>query len=94
MGGLEPIKTGRKRVNVACEACQDLLNSFGQAITEVIALNRMHFQAVVEEDGDPHRFDLLIHEANERKQNAKYAYLLHRELHGCSLQYETNRDRP
>jgi hypothetical protein len=40
--------------------------------------------------GDPaaNRFDLLIHDANERKQDAKYAYLSHLQLHGCDASDE------
>ncbi|HUQ93098.1 MAG TPA: hypothetical protein VM120_15560 [Bryobacteraceae bacterium] len=59
--------------------------AFGDAVEEVLKLHKAQFQAVMESDCDAHRFDLLIHLANERKQNAKYAYLLHVEKHGCSL---------
>jgi hypothetical protein len=90
---METKEKGRSVRGVLCDQCQDLLNDFGDAITEVVALNRMHFQAVAEDDPDPHRFELLIHDANERKQNAKYAYVLHREAHTCSTHNETNRDR-
>jgi len=71
-------------VSLACDECKRLLDAFGDAVTEVVALHKTHFQAVVEDEADPHRFDLLIHDANEKKQNAKYAYLLHRETHDCS----------
>ena len=37
----------------------------------------------MEHDSEAGRFDLLIHEANERKLNAKYAYLNHLKTHGC-----------
>jgi hypothetical protein len=31
----------------------------------------------------------LIHDAMENKQDAKYAYLNHLDIHGCSHDYET-----
>jgi hypothetical protein len=72
-------------VGAGCDECKRLLDAFGEAVTEVVALHKTHFLAVVQDEMDPHRFDLLIHDANEKKQNAKYAYLLHRETHDCSL---------
>lgn len=69
---------------VPCDECLELLDAFGDAITCLVTLHRRHFRAVVEDEENPHRFDLLIHDANEKKLNAKYAYLLHRETHHCS----------
>jgi hypothetical protein len=40
---------------------------------------------------DSTRFDPLIHMANERKHEAKYAYLHHLETHGCSKFDEPNK---
>jgi hypothetical protein len=34
-------------------------------------------------DGDFSRFDVLLHVANEKKDQAKYTYLQHVEQHGC-----------
>jgi hypothetical protein len=34
----------------------------------------------------------LIHEANEKKQNAKYAYLSHLHRHGCSAEHDGSLD--
>jgi hypothetical protein len=51
-------------------------------------LHEHQFLAVTSGDLDCDRFDLLIHVANEEKQQAKYAYLKHLEMHGCS----TNED--
>jgi len=80
--------------SVPCDECQELLDAFGDAVTTLVTLHRRHFRAVVEDEANPHRFDLLIHDANERKLNAKYAYLLHRETHHCSANIdETDRDR-
>ena len=42
------------------------------------------FESVVEGHLDSMHFDDLIHMANERKREAKYAYLLHLENHACS----------
>ena len=73
-----------QNTGVDCNECQELLDAFGDAVTTLVILHRTHFRAVMEDEANPHRFDLLIHDANEKKQNAKYAYLLHREKHHCS----------
>jgi|HubBroStandDraft_1064217.scaffolds.fasta_scaffold04976_6 chemotaxis family two-component system response regulator Rcp1 len=67
-----------------CEEHNRLLDEFGVAVREIIDLHEQQFLAIVEGDIDCHRFDLLIHMANEKKQLAKYAYLRHVEEHGCS----------
>jgi len=67
-----------------CEEGRGLLNAFGEAVHEVLALHEQQFVAIVNGESDSDRFDLLIHMANERKQEAKYAYLHHLETHGCS----------
>jgi two-component system response regulator len=67
-----------------CEEYKSLLNRFGEAVRELIKLHEQQFLAVVEGDTDSHRFDLLIHMANENKQTAKYDYLSHVESHGCT----------
>ncbi len=68
-----------------CETAKRLLDEFGQAVQQVLVLHEQQFLAIVEGDTEANRFDLLIHEALERKQNAKYAYLSHLGVHGCSL---------
>lgn len=67
-----------------CPNCKVLRDAFVEAVHEVVMLNERHLLAVIEDDPDPHRFDLLIHQANEKKQNAKYAFVHHRESHGLS----------
>jgi hypothetical protein len=67
-----------------CEDAKRLLNEFGEAAQELIKLHEQQILAVVDGDLEANRFDLLIHSANERKQNAKYAYMSHLERHGCS----------
>jgi tRNA splicing endonuclease len=73
-----------------CEEGRRLLDLFGSAVQELLLLHEQQFLAVVEGDASANRFDLLIHHANEKKQNAKYAYMRHLEEHGCSSNYETN----
>jgi hypothetical protein len=67
-----------------CEDHNQLLDEFGEAVRKLLDLHEQQFQAIVEEDSECTRFDLLIHMANEQKQRAKYAYLRHVEAHGCS----------
>ena len=69
---------------IYCQQARDLLDAFSIAIREVITLHEEQFQAVLQGDEDSGRFDDLIHMANERKREAKYAYLHHLEVHGCS----------
>jgi hypothetical protein len=69
---------------IYCQQARDLLNAFSGVIREVITLHEAHFQAVICGDEDSARFDDLIHMANERKRDAKYAYLSHLDAHRCS----------
>jgi hypothetical protein len=66
-----------------CEENKRLLNEFAETITALTALHEQQFIAIVNNDADFSRFDLLIHLATEKKQQAKYAYLHHIETHGC-----------
>jgi hypothetical protein len=72
-----------------CETARRLLDTFGEAVQAVLLLLEQQFLATLEGDSDASRFDLLIHDAMETKQTAKYAYLNHLDLHGCSHDYET-----
>jgi hypothetical protein len=67
-----------------CEHGKQLLDAFGLAVQDLVKLHEQQFLSVVEGDLTANRFDLLIHDANEKKQNAKYAYMAHLEQHGCS----------
>jgi hypothetical protein len=69
---------------VYCESAKLFLDAFAHAVRSVTLLHEQQFRTIVEGDPDAGRFDLLIHEALEQKQNAKYAYLHHLESHGCS----------
>jgi hypothetical protein len=70
--------------DVFCEAARKLLDDFGEAVQGVLLLQEQQFHAVVEGDTAANRFDLLIHEANQKKQDAKFAYMMHLHEHGCS----------
>jgi hypothetical protein len=75
-----------------CETARRLLDEFGEAVQAVVSLHEQQFHAIVEGDSDAGRFDVLIHAANERKQNAKYAYLNHLHVHGCASTEDGNID--
>jgi hypothetical protein len=77
-------KRGSQRGPAFCEESLHLLDAFGEIVQELVLLHEQQFQAIV--SGDPYsdRFDLLIHMANQKKYEAKYAYLQHLETHGCS----------
>ena len=78
-GSLEAVRSRQS----GCPEHNHLLDEFGGAVRELIDLHEQQFRATVEGDSDCHRFDLLIHMANEKKQLAKYSYLRHLEEHGC-----------
>jgi tRNA splicing endonuclease len=67
-----------------CQQAKDLLDALTNAMREVITLHEDQFHAVLQGDDDSGRFDDLIHLANERQREAKYAYLQHLETHNCS----------
>jgi hypothetical protein len=67
-----------------CEEYNHLRDEFGRAVEDLLRLHEEQLTAIVEGDTESNRFDLLIHMANEKKQEAKYAYLRHVESHGCS----------
>ena len=67
-----------------CEEAKSLLGAYGEAVQGLVRLHEEHVHSILGGDLDCARFDDLIHMANERKQEAKYAYLKHLEAHGCS----------
>ena len=75
-----------------CQEAKEPLDAFGETVQELIRLHEEQFQSVVGGDLDSTRFDDLIHMANERKHEAKYAYLHHLETHGCSTYDGSNRE--
>ena len=66
-----------------CPDGKRLLEEFGQAVKELVALHESQFLSIVNEEPDSNRFDLLIHMASEKKREAKYVYMRHVEEHGC-----------
>jgi len=58
---------------------QDIL----EAIRRVTQLQADQTRAVIEDDPDFARFDLLLHLALEKKDQSKYAWIAHVESHGC-----------
>jgi tRNA splicing endonuclease len=66
-----------------CQQAKELLGALTQAIHQLTVLHQEQFNAVVGGDLDSTRIDYLIQMANERKHQAKYAYLHHLETHGC-----------
>ena len=76
------LTTSRKFIY--CEEIRDLLDRFGEAAKELLDLHKQQLLGIIVGDPDEQRFDLLIHLANEKKQQAKYAYMRHLEAHGCS----------
>jgi hypothetical protein len=75
-----------------CQHAKELLDTFAQAVRELIKLHEDQFQALVGGDPDSQRFDDLIHMANDRKRKAKYAYIHHLETHGCSTEHGTDQN--
>jgi hypothetical protein len=70
-----------------CAEGQQLFRDFGQAIELLLKLLQDQLNAVTKGDPAANRFDLLIHQANERKQDTKYSYLHHLHTHGCDAAY-------
>jgi hypothetical protein len=69
---------------VYCKQARGLLDAFGDTIRDLVSLHEEQFEALVAGVLDSTRFDDLIHMANERKHQAKYAYIQHLETHRCS----------
>jgi len=67
-----------------CEDYRRLLDDFANAAKEVLHQHAEQLNAILEGDIECSRFDLLIHMANERKQEAKYKFIYHVQEHGCS----------
>jgi hypothetical protein len=66
-----------------CEEKLRLMEEFLAAATDLVTAHNEQVKALMDEDPDFNRFDLLIHSATERKRRAKYEYLAHLERHGC-----------
>src|SRR3954447_24382803 len=66
-----------------CPENERLLHVFAEAVDELLMFQEQHFHALVNGETDSERYEVLIHLANEKRQAAKYAYLMHLEAHGC-----------
>jgi hypothetical protein len=73
----------RPRAVGFCEEKNRLQQVFLAAIHELIGIQNQQTQAVIDGDPDFARFDVLLHMALERKQQAKYAWIAHVESHHC-----------
>ena len=66
-----------------CEEKLRLMEEFLAAATDLVSVHNDQVKALIQDDPDFSRFDLLIHLANERKRLAKYNYMVHLEKHRC-----------
>jgi hypothetical protein len=67
-----------------CEEKQALTDRLLVAIRELTLLHSRQTRAVIDNDQDFPRFDVLLQSAQERKDNAKYAWIEHVESHRCA----------
>jgi hypothetical protein len=65
-----------------CVERRRLLEAFTETVHQVMLLQQQQVTDILNDD-DISRFDLLLQMANEKKEQAKYAYLQHVEKHGC-----------
>ena len=66
-----------------CKEKYRLLDDFLNAVRELNRLQTLQTQAVIRGDRDFVRFDILMYDAQERKNAAKYAWIAHVEEHHC-----------
>jgi hypothetical protein len=66
-----------------CDEKNQLLDEFLEAIHEITTVQSLQTQALIDGDPDFTRFDVLLHFAQERKEQAKYAWIAHVESHHC-----------
>ena len=66
-----------------CQQAKELLEALTDAVRDLVLLEAEQFESLITGDLDT-RFDILINLANERKREAKHAYLYHLGIHDCS----------
>jgi len=66
-----------------CRERKRLMDELLAALHVITGLLDEQTQALIEDDPDFMRFDILLHYAQKEKAEAKYACLLHVESHGC-----------
>jgi hypothetical protein len=79
----EIAETNGPLVHSYCRENRRLMEEFAATVKELFRLHEEQFYSILDGDEDCNRFDVLLHMANEKKQQAKYAYLRHVESHGC-----------
>jgi hypothetical protein len=67
-----------------CRQAKELLEDLTEVVNDLVLLHAEQFDSLITGDLDSTRFDELIQRANERKEEAKYAYLHHLGIHNCS----------
>ena len=65
----------------ACIEKRRLLKTFSDAVSEYNRIQSAQLAAVL--NGDGFQFQRELAEAEGRKENAKYAVLMHEQEHGC-----------
>jgi len=70
-----------KPAPIHCIEQERLMHEYSSAVSECNRLQSASVLAV--KRGDAVEFEELVAKANERRENAKYAILAHREEHGC-----------
>ena len=82
---MSPENESQRRVSSLslCEEKVRLLDEFLKAIRELNGLLNDQTRAVIDGDPDFSRFDVLLHFAQEKKEQAKYAWIAHVESHRC-----------
>jgi len=66
-----------------CHEKTRLMDAFLDAIHGLVQMQAAQAKALIDGDPDFGRFDALIHIANEKKDQVKYAWLAHVEQHHC-----------
>ena len=72
------VMPGRLPEIAYCDEKQKLINDFLEAVREITILQKQQAQAVIDDDQDFSRFDLLLYLAQEKKDAAKYAWKIGR----------------
>lgn len=85
MSAIQPHRLTQVRIPALgfCEQKLRLRDNFVKAVQKMNALLSEQMQAVIAGDAEFSRFDLLLHVAQSEKEQAKYAWMLHVESHGC-----------
>lgn len=77
------IRSGNRSSVMFCEHKKRLQDDFISATRYLNSLLTEQVHSVIEGDPDFARFDVLIHMAQDAKENAKYAWIGHVDSHQC-----------